>query len=157
MCFLLTGINILKYFNLTCLPLFLPISLTNLPLILHKKAFCFFMVCIRKVFTGQRCHLKCHFLGKSWNVHLSLYRFCSRQEGSVRYKTCLLKNETKQQMLKPPPIIPRTSAFSVLKCNCRTKYDNIGQIFQNPWFATLGVLKIRLTHVGPRFVRKYLK
>ena len=30
LCFLLTFINILKYFNVTCLPLFTPISLTNI-------------------------------------------------------------------------------------------------------------------------------
>ena len=29
LCFLLTSINILKYFNVTPLPLFTPISLTN--------------------------------------------------------------------------------------------------------------------------------
>ena len=29
LCFLLTFINILRYFNVTCLPLFTPISLTN--------------------------------------------------------------------------------------------------------------------------------
>ena len=45
-------------------------------------------------------------------------------------------------MLKAPPLIPRTNIFLVLKCNCRTYDDNIGKIFQNLRFATLGAYNV---------------
>ena len=44
---------------------------------------------------------------------------------SLRKYTKLL---LKWRMLKPPPVNPRAWAFSVLKCNCQTYIDNIGQI-----------------------------
>ena len=56
-------------------------------------------------------------------------------------------------MLKAPPVNSRAYAFLVLKCNCWTHNDNFGHIFRNLRFATLGALKIRLTNVGPRFIR----
>ena len=42
-------------------------------------------------------------------------------------------------MLKAPPLIPRTYIFWVLKCNCQTHDVSLGQIFQNPRFAKLGL------------------
>ena len=51
------------------------------------------------------------------------------------------------RMLKAPLVNPRAKAFLVLKCNCRTYNDNIGQIFQNLRFETLGVLKIHRAYI----------
>ena len=44
--------------------------------------------------------------------------------------------------LKAPPLNPRSYIFSVLKCYCQTYDEILGQIFQNPRFATLGAYSI---------------
>ena len=69
-----------------------------------------------------------------------------------RYMVVQPRTPFVRRMLKAPPVNPRAKAFSVLKFNCRNYNAIVGAIFQIPKFATLGVLKIRLTQVGPRFV-----
>ena len=53
------------------------------------------------------------------------------------------ENRNKKKDAKSPLLIPPMHSWCY--SNCRTYNDNLGQIFQNPKFATLGALKIRLT------------
>ena len=57
---------------------------------------------------------------------------------STKFDFCGIKPHQFWQMLKPPPLIPWTYAFSVLKCYHQTYNDSISQIFKNLRFATLG-------------------